>query len=253
VEVQDLFGLPLERFVAERTALAKELRSRGERDQAAQVEALRKPTLAAWAVNQLVRTQGRDVKALFEAGDRARRSQAELLAGRGAGAALREALDQERNAVSRLLGTARGLLSVEGDELSPAMLERVAETLHAAALEDDARAQVADGCLQRELRHVGIGAAGLSGEPPPKSARTRAASARPRADIKALTRAEGDARRAAERARKAAETAAAKRDTAAARLKDAEQAAAEAARRASEAEAAHRRAQRELGRVRRSA
>jgi hypothetical protein len=56
VELDDLYGVPLDRFVPERAALVRALRSAGEREQAAAVAALRKPSVAAWAVNQLVRT-----------------------------------------------------------------------------------------------------------------------------------------------------------------------------------------------------
>ena len=65
----DLYGLPLDRFTDERNALAKRLRQEGRRDEAAGVSKLRKPSLAAWAVNQLVRTQKREVSGLFKAGD----------------------------------------------------------------------------------------------------------------------------------------------------------------------------------------
>ncbi|MEA2287422.1 MAG: hypothetical protein QOJ21_3465, partial [Solirubrobacteraceae bacterium] len=53
----ELYGLPLDAFVPERDALAKELRSDGRREEAAEVKALRKPSVAAWGVNQAVRSQ----------------------------------------------------------------------------------------------------------------------------------------------------------------------------------------------------
>lgn len=84
MEADDLFGLPLERFTEERNALARELRREGRRDEAAEVARLRKPSVAAWAVNQLVRTQRREVDQLFAAGDALREAQAGLLAGRAA-------------------------------------------------------------------------------------------------------------------------------------------------------------------------
>lgn len=68
-EPHDLYGLPLERFVAERAALTKALRRAGSREQATEVASLRKPSVAAWAVNQLVRAHGREIAALFAAGD----------------------------------------------------------------------------------------------------------------------------------------------------------------------------------------
>src|ERR671929_141560 len=72
MQPDDLYGLPLDRFIAERGALAKALRGEDRRDEAAEVAKLRKPSAAAWAVNQLVRTQGRAVGELFDAGDAVR-------------------------------------------------------------------------------------------------------------------------------------------------------------------------------------
>jgi hypothetical protein len=202
MDARELYGLPLERFTEERNALARRLRQAGRRDQAAEVSKLRKPSAAAWAVNQLVRTQPRDLKALFKSGDSLRKTQAGVLAGRSEPPALRTAVEAERAAVAELLSRAQGLPSSEGQELSPAGLERVAETLHAAALDEEARALVKDGCLTRELRHVGLGGLTAAGErkgraaprkPPPKP------KPKPKPDP-AVRRAEADSRRRLERA-----------------------------------------------------
>lgn len=162
-ESSDLYGLPLERFVAERDGLAKALRGEGRRDEAAQVAALRKPSVAAWTVNQLVRTQVSSVALVFDAGDELRRAQSELLSGRGDPVALREASRRERQAINELTEVARGLLSSDGHEPTQATLDRVGETLRAAALDGEARAQVREARLERELRQVGFGAGGALG------------------------------------------------------------------------------------------
>src|SRR5579872_5994374 len=99
MEQHDLYGLPLEQFTEQRNALARELRTDGRRDEAAALSKLRKPSVAAWAVNQLVRTQRREVDALFLAGDALMRAQADLLAHGGEAGALRAAVDAERAAV----------------------------------------------------------------------------------------------------------------------------------------------------------
>ena len=117
VDVDDLYGLPLDRFTPERNALARELRNRGERERGAEVAALRKPSVAAWAVNQLVRTQKRAIGELFEAGDGLRAAQDAVLAGRGDGSSLRAAGERERQAVESLIGSAGGLLSSDGPTL----------------------------------------------------------------------------------------------------------------------------------------
>jgi hypothetical protein len=157
MEPDDLYGLALDQFILERTALTRALRADKRRDEAAAVAALRKPSVAAWAVNQLVRSQGAAVGELYVAGDALREAQANLLAGSGDGRALRVANERERAAVDALVESARGLLDSDGHELSPAVIERFADTLHAAALDEHAREQVRSGRLERELRHVGLG------------------------------------------------------------------------------------------------
>lgn len=263
----DLYGLPLDRFVAERAALAKALRSEGDRERAAQVAKLHKPSVAAWAANQLVRTQRGAVADLFEAGDQLQRAQSELLAGRGGGDALRTAADRERAAVDHLTATARGLLTPEGHELSATVVERVRETLHAAALDQDAREQLKDGCLERELRHVGIGPGDAPGVTAPrrsgKSGRSSRGSAakgqqapRPSENqpqqvdaerLKAMRKAAQDARRQAERAAHDLRAAQERRDRAAQLLEKAEAVLADTRQRAEQAALAQRRREQELG------
>lgn len=223
MDLDELYGLPLDRFIPERASLVRELRSGGERDQAAEVAALRKPSVAAWAVNQLIRTQRGEVEDLFAAGDALRDVQAGVLGGSADARDLRSAAERERGAVDALIEMARGLLSSSGHELSATTVERVAETLHAAALDDEARGQVSEGRLVRELRHVGLGA-GLGGAvaappattrtPPPPTeggggksrpgkARARDAAAERQA-IKERKEAEAEARREREETRKQA-------------------------------------------------
>jgi hypothetical protein len=250
---QELYGLPLERFIRERGALAKQLRQQGDRERAAAVSSLRKPSVAAWAVNQLVRSQRREVDALFAAGDELQQAQAELLAGRGNGQTLRRTVERERAAVEELVERAQGLLSGDGHELTQTTLGRVADTLHAAALDRDARSQVADGCLERELRHVGLGA----GDPSPPRRRAAASASKDDADakraarersqqLKAARRSEADARRAADRADRDLRSAQGRRDDAESALDEADAALAEARRRAEQAAAEHARAQQAL-------
>jgi hypothetical protein len=254
MDPRDLYGLPLERFTAERNDLAKRLRRDGRRDEAAEVSTLRKPSVAAWAVNQLVRTQARSIDALFDAGDALRKAQEDLLAGRGDSGALRKAVDAERSALDVLTARARGLLSSEGHELGAAKLEQVSETLHAAALDDGAREQVRGACLERELRHIGLGAMAPA---VPRTGNSRSA-AKPRtsddaekraAELKAADRAEKDARRKMERATRDLHAAQDRRDRAAEALREAEEKLAETQEAADEAAREHRRLEAELKRL----
>jgi hypothetical protein len=238
MDPRDLYGLPLERFTEERNAEAKRLRQDGRRDEAAEVAKLKKPSVAAWAVNQLVRTHPRDVDALLQAGDALQVAQADVVAGRGDARSLGAAAEAERAALETLTDTARGLLSSEGHELAPAKLEQVSETLHAAAIDPQARDQVRDGCLVRELRHVGLGA--LEGGAAPALRRTAARAKVPPDDGRAAERraarqAEAAARREHERAVRALEVAQERRDRTADGLREAEHALSAARQRAERA------------------
>ena len=69
-EIDRLYGLPLDEFVAGRGALAKSLRSEGKREEAERVKALRKPTAGAWALNQALRRRRSELADLLAAGER---------------------------------------------------------------------------------------------------------------------------------------------------------------------------------------
>jgi hypothetical protein len=249
MDPHDLYGLPLEQFTERRNVLAKELRREGRRDEAAAVSKLRKPSVAAWAVNQLIRTQRRDIETLFSAGDALQQAQADLLAKRGDAAVLRRAVETERDAIRTLAEKARGLLDSDGHELTTTRLEQVTETLHAAALDGEARARVSDGCLDRELRHVGLGAFDAT-SPGPRTPRKRdagresASRQRHGAELKAARQAEAAARRKLERAEREQQAAERRRERAEVELRDAEQALLAARELAAEAES-------ELGEARR--
>jgi hypothetical protein len=260
VDIDDLYGAPLEQFVPERTALVRELRKQGRRDDAATVAALRKPSVAAWAVNQLVRTQVKSINELFGAGDALRRAHDNAASGGGDASALRDAARHQRDAVDTLIEAARGLLSSDGHELSPATIDRVTETLQAAALEEDARARVQEGRLERELRHVGLGLGGaFVAEPAPgkqePKAKPKPKPKKPKRDVererklKSAKADEATARRELDRTQRAVESSQARRDRAAEALEDAEQALAEAETRARDAEQVHKRASDKLERI----
>src|SRR3954454_22410631 len=79
-----LYDLPLSEFTSERNALAAALRASCGQDAAALVRALRRPSAAAWAGNQLVRPQPHLVEALLGAGGEWRQAHRQAASGRGA-------------------------------------------------------------------------------------------------------------------------------------------------------------------------
>jgi hypothetical protein len=155
--VDALYGLPLDEFTPQRDALAKELRTSGERDAAAWVKGLRKPSAAAWLVNQLARTQTKETQRLLAAGEDLRAAHARLVAGQGDPDELADAGDEHSGAVQSLLCKAPGLLDSEGRGPSAATLEKVEQTLRALAVDERAQAAFSSGRLTREQRVTGLG------------------------------------------------------------------------------------------------
>jgi hypothetical protein len=151
----ELYGLPADEFTRARDERAKQLRKEGDREAADAVKALRKPTVAASAVNRLSRSRQKDVDRLLAAGEELRAAQEELLAG-GDRSAFQRAAARERELVSELAADA-------GHGLE----EKVAATLHAAALDPEVAGELRAGRLVREREAVGgFGLAGGADQAP---------------------------------------------------------------------------------------
>ena len=101
VLIDELYALPLERFVPERDVLAKQLRADGRREDAARVGR------AGQAVDRRVGGQpgracpARAAAKLWAAGDAVLDTQARVVAGDAAGPELRSAIETERRALRR--------------------------------------------------------------------------------------------------------------------------------------------------------
>jgi hypothetical protein len=178
--IDRLYGLALEEFIPQRDELARSLRNEGRRGEATAVKALRKPTVAAWAVNQAVRSQPRAARELWEAGDALAAAQEAVLSGKGSGGDLREAAERERLALDPLVDAARGLLTSSGADLSETTIDRVRSTLQAAAIDPDAREEVAAGRAVREREPRGLFGAEAAAAPARGGATARGRSARDR-------------------------------------------------------------------------
>ena len=209
-----LYGLPLDEFTSSRDALAKELRQAGLKEPAAWVKRLKKPTAAAWVVNQLARTQKREATSLIKAGERLRKVHEDLLAGKAGPEQLRSAAEKQREAVGALVERGAGLLDRLGHSPSQASLDRVAETLEAVAVDEETRAVFAAGRLTRERRAAGLGLVeGQAGAAPRKGkgprpddrARARQALKDAKGRLRERQRAVADAERELADARKEAE------------------------------------------------
>jgi hypothetical protein len=156
-DAEALYGLPLDEFVPARDALARELRGEGRREAAAAVAGLRKPSVAAWAANQAIRSQPKAARELWAAGDALLAAHEDVIARRAGGDELRAATARHRSALRDLLAAAGGLLDSRGRGVSATTLERVEATLHAASLDaGEVRAGAQAGRLETEHRRVGV-------------------------------------------------------------------------------------------------
>jgi len=155
-EVERLFGLGPESFVAARNEAARRLRREGDAGAAARVTALRRPSMSAWAVNQLARGRGPELEGLLEVGGRLRAAHRAAVAGGGADA-LRAATRAEREAVAGLLAAAVEVLESTGHATTEATRDRIAATLHAAAADPAAAELVRRGRLTHDLDPAGFG------------------------------------------------------------------------------------------------
>jgi hypothetical protein len=208
----DLYRLPRDEFTSARDELAKRLRREDKPAQADEVKALRKPTAAAWLVNQLSHKATGDLKKLLSAGTRMRKARTAV--------ELRKAAAAEREAIGKLLQRAEGIAG----EQSAVTIERVRETLHAAAGDVGVGEVVAAGRLEKEQQLVGFGGAALvadDGTSQKTAADTREA-AKQRDEDRKRRRERVAAKRKLEQAEQAHERAVAEAQRAQAELKRAE-------------------------------
>jgi hypothetical protein len=168
-KIDRLYTVPLDEFVERRNELTASLRKDGDREAADEVKGLRKPTVPAWAVNQLARREKMRLRGLLTAGERLRKAHEKLLGG-GSPEALQQARDDERGAIAELASAAASLLTEAGHPASEATLDRVRETLHAAAADEETGKRVRAGRLEREDAVTGFGFGSPSPSPRAKAA-----------------------------------------------------------------------------------
>jgi hypothetical protein len=153
-DLNALFRLPVAEFTGARNALALQLKKSGRRDESDRVKALAKPSITAWAVNQLYWQHREAFDRLIATGQRFRKAQT---SGRTPKVAdMREALDARRAALSRLSDLATALLRDAGSSPTPETIHRISTTLEGlsacASFPDDQR----PGRLSRDVDPPGF-------------------------------------------------------------------------------------------------
>jgi hypothetical protein len=128
-EIDSLFKLPLSEFIGARNALAARLKQSGRGNDASIVKALAKPSVSAWAVNQLYWNHRPAFERLITAGQRVQKIQVSGLSGKVAD--MRASMDARRESLLELSDLAASLLNEAGHNSTPDMIRRVITTLEA--------------------------------------------------------------------------------------------------------------------------
>lgn len=202
----DLYGLPPADFTKARDAHAVEARKDGDRPLAERIRALRRPTLAAWASNLLVRAQQDEVRGVLELGEALRTAHRDM-----DGARLRDLSTQQRTLTMALARQARALAADAGQTLSDQALAEVRDTVAAALADPDSGTAWASGRLTHTLTPPAFPTVAPGGAPRrsdrPKTAKEKPAAAGKVRDL-GQARARREARERLAAARRAAREAA---------------------------------------------
>ncbi len=177
-EIDALFKLPLAEFTGARNTLAAQLKKGGRGGvggEADLVKALVKPSISAWAVNQLYWNHREAFDRLLESSGRFQKAQSSRHAGKLAD--MRGALDARRKALSQLSDLATSLLRDAGHNPTLDTGRRITNTLEAMSVYPSSSDAPRPGRLTHDVDPPGFEALGLSSpgsrktEPAKESAR----------------------------------------------------------------------------------
>lgn len=168
-ESQKLYRLPLSEFTAARNARAKALK-RDDPELAAAVAGLPKPSVAAAALNELVREDPSEVRALIQSGKRLRQAQEAAVSGKK-GADLNAAIKEHRAALDRVQRDLRRR------KLSGPTVEKAMQTLRVSSVDPELQPLLERGILHEDLTASGFG---LDPGLVPAAPKPRAPTAKPK-------------------------------------------------------------------------
>lgn len=148
--VGELYGLPLAAFTAARNDRSRQARADGQPELARQIQALRKPTMAAWLVNQLTRQYAEEVNVLLDLGREMRSAVAGV-----SGDELRLLTRRRHELIAALVRQAMSLGS--SGRISNDVEVNVRSTLEATLSDPHSAETVAGGGLHAALSVSGFG------------------------------------------------------------------------------------------------
>ncbi|MEU9014509.1 hypothetical protein AB0D12_33040 [Streptomyces sp. NPDC048479] len=142
----ELYELRPSDFTAARNARVAAARTAGDRKLAERIQALRRPTLSAWASNLLVRWRPEHVQPLIRLGEGLRQAHRDL-----DGEQLRELSRQQHTLVTALARQARQLAADAGQTVSESVEHEVEATLLAVLADPEAAKEWASARLSKPL------------------------------------------------------------------------------------------------------
>ncbi len=155
--VDELYALDPADFIPARAEHVKAAKKAGNKELAAEIGKLRKPTLVAWAVNLASRELKTEVTGLLQLGDALRDAQRHL-----SGEQLRKLSTQRQQVVGALAKKTADLAAENGHELNETAIREINQSLHAALADPDIAEKVKAGVLVAAASYSGFGPAGLS-------------------------------------------------------------------------------------------
>ncbi|GAB3441159.1 hypothetical protein GCM10027517_16660 [Phycicoccus ginsengisoli] len=155
--MQELYAVEPDTFMATRSRLVAAAKADSDKAAATEIGKLRKPSVAAWAVNATAREEAGVVADLVELGERMREAQSRLDA-----AALTGMRKERDAAVEAFVTAAARVAAAAARSLSPAVLQEVRATAIAALADERASAAVTSGQLTRSLSYSGFGEVDLA-------------------------------------------------------------------------------------------
>ncbi|MCL6737923.1 hypothetical protein [Streptomyces neyagawaensis] len=144
--LDELYVTPPSDFVGRREVWAAAARTSGRGDDARAIRGARRPTLAAWAANLLLRSRPEESRQFLQLGESLREAYRTLDPG-----GLKELSDQRRRVVAALSREAAGLARTAGQPLSGPVLQEVESTLRAVLADADAARRWSGGRLETAL------------------------------------------------------------------------------------------------------
>ena len=148
---EQLYAGPAEAFTEARNAAAKEATGRGDKPLAAEIKAMRKPSVAAWAVNLLVRRESEQIDSVLALAESLRAAAAAL-----DGDELRALTRQRRQLTTALASAARSHAREAGVRLTGAVVDQVEAMLTAAMLDPVAAQVVRTGRVVTAFSSTGV-------------------------------------------------------------------------------------------------